>query len=258
MIDTSCGENNLQVMLEKNIDLIINTHFHEDHIFNNHYFPQAEIWAHQLDAPGMRSIEGFLNLYGCHMFNGEQLGKNFVRDMQIKPSPVHRELRNGDILDFGQTRLQVVHTPGHTPGHIALWEDKHGILISGDIDLGGFGPWYGHLCSNIDDFLFSIEKCRDINPAMILSAHKGIITEDIDARLQSYRDIILFKEQKVLAALQVPQSLDELTDLQIFYGKRIKLDSFFKWFEKMAIYQHLQRLLALGQVKETDGIYFPA
>lgn len=47
--------------------------------------------------------------------------------------PDHMEdLRHGQILEFGDARLEVRHTPGHTPGHCCFYSDEQGVLFSGD------------------------------------------------------------------------------------------------------------------------------
>lgn len=255
LIDTSCGAENLLALQKKGVDIIINTHFHEDHIYNNHHFTNASVWAHKLDAAAIRSLDMFVHYYG-ELFGGEQLGRQFIDDIKLQPSTVERELSGNEMLDLGPCQMKVIHTPGHTPGHIALWEERYGVLISADIDLSGFGPWYGHLCSNITDFLASIEICRQLNPGTLISGHKGLIKEDIDARLLAYRDIILAKEQQVLDALKDPKKFDQIIAMQIFYGQRTKLDNLYLWFEKLAIYQHLIRLESLGQIAHSEDTYF--
>lgn len=255
LIDTSCGAENLLALQKKGVDIIINTHFHEDHIFNNHHFPTASVWAHKLDAAAIRSLDVFMDCYG-DIFDAQNLWREFLDDIKLKPSPVHRELAGGETLDLGPWQLKVVHTPGHTPGHIGLWEEKYGVLVSADIDLSGFGPWYGHLCSNISDFLTSIELCRQMKPRTMISAHKGLIEQDIDRKLLAYRDVILTKEEQVLDFLKEPKNFSQLVSRQIFYGQRIKLDELYKWFEKMAIYQHLIRLESLGLVNHSGDTYY--
>lgn len=256
IVDSSFGEDNLAELQKQGIDLIINTHFHYDHIMYNHSFPETEIWAHYLDAPCIRSIDAFIDAYGCNLFGGEEIARYYFQHANLVPSPVHKELHDGELLILGKTRLQVIHTPGHTSGHCAFWEEKHGLLISGDIDLAGFGPWYAHYCSNLDDLLSSIEKCREINPRILLSGHKGLISQDIDAGLIAFRDVILRKEEQVLQTLSKPHTLDELAAYQIFYGKNVKLPLMYKWFEKLAMYQHLKRLKRMGLVSCAGDQYY--
>jgi glyoxylase-like metal-dependent hydrolase (beta-lactamase superfamily II) len=95
---------------------------------------------HSLDAPGARTLKTFLEYYGFAAFDGEQIGQDFIDSIDLHASPVHREFNDGEIIDFGHVKLQVVHTPGHTPGHCAFYEEKTGLLFSADIDLSGFGP----------------------------------------------------------------------------------------------------------------------
>ncbi len=56
---------------------------------------------------------------------------------QVKAAPATRLLADGDVIDLGDRRFEVIHTPGHSPGGIALWEAASGILFSGDIVYDG-------------------------------------------------------------------------------------------------------------------------
>lgn len=256
LFDTTCGQENLTFIKKKQIDMVINTHFHEDHILHNHFFPEARVLAHSLDAPAIRSLDVFCAYYGFDQFGCQELGIEFIESINLSPSPVHQEIIDGEILDFGKTRLQVIHTPGHTPGHCSFYHEPSRVLFSSDIDLSRFGPWYGHLCSDPGDFVTSIEKCLELDPAVVVSSHKGIITEDIPKRFNEYRDVILNKEALVLESLQVPSTLEELAARQIFYGNRIKLDPLMTFYEKMAVYLHLRRLLSLGLIQVSGATYF--
>ena len=55
----------------------------------------------------------------------------------VKSAPATRLLEDGDIVDLGDRQFEVIHTPGHSPGGIALWEAASGILFSGDIVYDG-------------------------------------------------------------------------------------------------------------------------
>ena len=256
LLDTSFGQENLQELLKTTVDIIVNTHFHEDHILNNRYFPEAEVWMHAQDAAGARSLDTFLQYYGFTEFGGEKLGQEFIDSIDLHASPVHYEFEDGEILDFGHVKLRVIHTPGHTPGHCAFYEEKTGLLFSADIDLSGFGPWYAHRCSNIDDFILSIQKCMELKPQIIVSSHKGIVNNDIQARLISYLEVIYRKEEQIIKALQSPQTILQMADLQIIYGENNTLTPLLIWFEKMAVNQHLQRLLKHNVVEQSGEIFY--
>ena len=55
----------------------------------------------------------------------------------VRRAPATRILEDGDVIDLGDRRFEVIHTPGHSPGGIALWEAATGILFSGDIVYDG-------------------------------------------------------------------------------------------------------------------------
>ena len=50
----------------------------------------------------------------------------------VKAAPASRLIEDGDTSDLGDRHLEVIHTPGHSPGGIMLWESASGILFSGD------------------------------------------------------------------------------------------------------------------------------
>lgn len=255
LIDTGCGLDDVALLKKEHIDIIINSHFHEDHILHNTLFDKAKVLVHRLDAPGVRSLDTFLEYYGFNKHDALQIGRDFINSIDLKPSPVNREFEDGEILDFGKVKLHIIHTPGHTPGHCCFYEEKTGLLFLGDIDLSTFGPWYGHDCSDLDDFIASIKKCIEINPPIAVSCHKGIFTDDIKGRLKKYLDTIYIKEELVLKELSVPHTLEELTDKQLFYGSRVKFDSLFRLLEKMAIILHLERLEKLGLIRYSDSYF---
>jgi len=135
------------------IKCIINTHGHGDHISSNKMF-EAPIYIHELDADFLGDAE--LNLSAAFGF-------------AIKSPPAARLLREGDIIEIGQLRLEVIHTPGHTPGSICLLSD--GIVFTGDtLFMGGVGRTdftYGsdeQLIRSIKNKLFSLDGATVIYP----------------------------------------------------------------------------------------------
>ncbi len=104
------------------VKAVINTHGHIDHISANRYlsFP---IWIHKDDADFLQdSKKNLSSLFG---FN-------------LKSPAATRLLAEGEVLTIGDLSLEVVHTPGHTPGSICLKSD--GVLFTGDILFcGGIG-----------------------------------------------------------------------------------------------------------------------
>lgn len=102
--------------------LIVNTHYHSDHVGGNSGLQQRyaiPIAAHHWDAALINNCDR------------EACGAEWL-DQPIEPYHVDRPLSEGDIIETGSVALQVLHTPGHTLGHIALYAPDDGILVCGD------------------------------------------------------------------------------------------------------------------------------
>lgn len=255
LLDTNCGSSNIEFFQEQAVDVIINSHFHEDHVWNNYKFPQAEIWAHSQDAEAIQSLDVFTDNYGLLKYNEKELWDYYMNIIEVHPTAVDRKFEDREILDFGSTQIQVIHTPGHTPGHCCfLIADS--MLFSTDFALNAFGPWYGHLCSNVTDLIESINLCIEIKPSMIIPSHRAIITENIPQKLQDYRNVLYVREEKILKSLQNPATLEELRDLYICYGRYWKDFPPRPAFEKFYVLAHLERLLSLGEIKQNGNIYY--
>lgn len=257
LIDSSSGPEIVDVVGPRGVDLLLTTHFHEDHVLNHRSFPGAQIWVHRLDAPGVRSQRKYLELLAFMKFNQEKLGREYANMMNVRGCPVTGEFEDGQIFDTGQTRIQVVHLPGHSAGHCGFYFPQHDILYSADIDLSRGGPWYGGASSDIDEFIDSIRRVKDMQPSTIISSHLGIIRDRIPERLDRYLDQIYLKEERLLKALKTPQTLDDMVNNHLFHQKAPQqLKDIFDFFEKAWISVHLERLERLSLVKREEQFYY--
>ncbi|KJS62041.1 MBL fold metallo-hydrolase [Streptomyces rubellomurinus] len=112
---------------------IVLTHHHEDHTGSAAELARrwsAEVVAHRLDAPVIRReqppVPPVLSPFEQELWDG------LPPIPPAEPCPVHREVRDGDVLDIGGGAV-VVHVPGHTDGSIALHLPGPGVLFTGDI-----------------------------------------------------------------------------------------------------------------------------
>lgn len=255
LIDTPLNKNFTRHFVKRPVDNIINTHYHRDHVGCNHLFPAARTYAHPLDIPAMESAQTFCNYYGVNKNAPDNFGEVLLSVLDFHPIPVHEQIQEGDIIDLGKNKLEVIHTPGHTPGHCVFYIRERGILFSGDIDLTGFGPWYGNVNSDVDDFINSIKKIMALNPRIIFSGHKGMVADNIQDRLQKYLNRIYENESNILESLDTALTIEQLTDKKIIYRKWVEPVSFFHYWEKLSISTHLRRLLKTGKVELHDGYY---
>ncbi|TGE33578.1 MBL fold metallo-hydrolase [Desulfosporosinus sp. Sb-LF] len=244
LVDTGFGPSRREaVRASGEVDVIINTHFHMDHAYGNQFFPNAKIWAHVSDAPALRSPEQFKAFTG---FSGFREFPDFPGGPPGQM--VDRELADGELLDFGDVALQVIHTPGHTPGHISLYEPKASILFSGDIDLSPFGPWYGNVRSDLEALTGSIKRLIELNPKVLVTSHTGIVSDNIPERLREYADKLDLRDGQILQHLHAPKTIAELVDMKIIYPRYPEPQGLYRFFEEIMLGKHLQRLMKQGKI----------
>ena len=115
------------------------SHTHFDHIGCHHEFPRRAVHraeAHLLAAPGRKAV--LADPYVTdEIFDALPPEPYVSAGYKVTPAPATRLLEDGDILPLGPRRFEVIHTPGHSPGGIALWEAATGVLLSGDIVYDG-------------------------------------------------------------------------------------------------------------------------
>jgi len=140
------------------IDLIVNTHGHWDHIADNaalQHETHAPIAIHRLDEPRIKNPEPVM----------------FQLPFEVPPTEAGRYLEDGDVIQVGSLRLEVIFTPGHTEGGICLYERNEKVLFSGDtlfagsvgrVDLPG-GDW-DTLMTSIHERLLTLEDQVTVYP----------------------------------------------------------------------------------------------
>ena len=115
------------------------SHTHFDHVGCHHEFPCRSCHgaeAHLLRAPTRENT--FADKYVTDdIFTALPPEPYRSETYAVKSAPATRLLWDRDIVDLGDRRFEVIHTPGHSPGGIALWEAATGVLFSGDIVYDG-------------------------------------------------------------------------------------------------------------------------
>lgn len=130
---------------------ITNTHCHFDHIMGvefirNEY--KIPFWAHADDAFWIEKAIDQGKMFGFNM----------------KPvSPIDAFLHENEFIEFGNSKLKIIHVPGHSPGHVVFYSEKDELLIAGDVLFHGSigrtdlpGGDYDTLISSIKTKLFAL------------------------------------------------------------------------------------------------------
>jgi glyoxylase-like metal-dependent hydrolase (beta-lactamase superfamily II) len=131
------------------VTYIINTHGHFDHVGANKKMKEAtgaELMIHPHDAPMLEHLTYAASSFG----------------LAVENSPTaDREIVDGDIISFGNVKLKVIHTPGHSPGGVSLYTNGNvfvgDTLFAGSIGRTDFpGGDYNTLISSIQKRLFPL------------------------------------------------------------------------------------------------------
>ncbi|MYM56865.1 MBL fold metallo-hydrolase [Thalassovita mangrovi] len=115
------------------------SHTHFDHIGCHHEFDDRAVHCAEADilADPTRAATLADPYVTDEIFDKLPPSPYLSQDYSVKAAGATRLLEDGDVIDLGDRHFEVIHTPGHSPGGIALWEAATGILFSGDIVYDG-------------------------------------------------------------------------------------------------------------------------
>ena len=246
------------------ITKIICTHHHPDHFGTSKtfkaltgaavYLSRAEYEASTHYLPGRRSEEGrqFFQQHGVPL---ERIIKvpspgEFWAQLYDPVTPDHF-IDDGDGIRVGDVEIQVISTPGHTPGHCVLYLRHQRVMIVGDHLLPKITPHVGVFpggpTNPLADFLASLRKIQNFDVALVLPAHGGVfhdhrhranqIIQHHDYRMQEMLDIVRARPRTAYAVA----SLAFAFDIDAPFTIQIPAT-----FETLA---HLEYLRSLGKVE---------
>jgi glyoxylase-like metal-dependent hydrolase (beta-lactamase superfamily II) len=240
------------------VDRLLISHCHEDHLATVYLFPDAPIHVHRDDRIGLESLDGLMTIYGLPPATDMAWRTQVVDDFHYVPRPDAITYADGDTFDVGGHTLQVIHLPGHTRGHSGFLIEPDGVMFLADIDLSGFGPYYGDAWSSLEDFERSIQRCREIDARTFITFHHKGVVEGRATFLQlldEYEAVIGRRERALLAFLAEPRTVDAIVAHRFVYRPHVRL-VFADAVERRSAVLHLERLIAAGQVSEPEpGVF---
>jgi glyoxylase-like metal-dependent hydrolase (beta-lactamase superfamily II) len=151
--------------------LCVASHTHFDHIGCHHEFPDRCV--HQAEADILANPRNDWTLADRYATDDmfDRLPKDWdAARYRIQAAPAQRLLAHGDVIDLGNRHFEVIHTPGHSPGGIGLFERTSGIFLSGDIVYDG--PLIDDAYhSNRQDYVATMEHLRNLPVSVIHGGH---------------------------------------------------------------------------------------
>ncbi|NVM55649.1 MAG: MBL fold metallo-hydrolase [Candidatus Helarchaeota archaeon] len=259
LIDTGFGRFAIKKVLKTfgQPDIILYSHGHEDHIPLEKLFTTPLKYIHLKDKLMATSKDELFRIYG--LTDNPSLLKLtdlYLKSFYYKPLTQVDTFTDGQIFDLGIIQVKTIHSPGHSAGHSVFEIINENLIFSSDIDLTSFGPWYGGLDSEIQQFQDSINLVIKKSPKIIITSHKGIFQEsDVEERLKRYLNKFQEREEKILNNLERSKTLKELADLALIHGTFLEPKDFYFTAERIMLEKHLKILLENEKIEYTQGKY---
>ncbi|MHA1148675.1 MAG: MBL fold metallo-hydrolase [Promethearchaeota archaeon] len=262
LIDTGISSGfNRKLRRSFKINNVILSHWHEDHISGNRFFPDATFYAHQEDIPVIENIDKMFEYYQVFEYpEQEELFRSILDAMKLKDTNINVILKDNDIINLRNgLKLKVIHTPGHTKGHCCFYETISKISFLADIDLSSLGPWYGGMDSNVRDFEESIIKIGKLDIEIAITSHKGIIVgrAEVKRKIQDYLNIIYERDERILSELSEnsPRTSKDLMKKNLIYPRYTSFEEYEILAEKIMIDFHFDKFLKQNKIQKKKTGY---
>lgn len=252
------------------------THLHSDHTGLAGDFAQRgcpiymgridyEYLSRSIKSGNMAFIEGLFRSEGFpDDVLARQDGENQARRYRVREIFPARLVDDGSVIMLDGLEIRCVHTPGHTPGHMALYLPQRQLLFAGDHILFDITPnisvWKGAPHS-LEDYLASLDKIRTLAVRAAFPAHRhgeSDVYRRIDALQAHHRDRLAEISRAVEA--HPGSTAYQIAGLITWSARGLGWDQFpphQKWFAMGETLAHLQYLTDHGRILRAggDGLY---
>ncbi len=258
LIDPASDRERLIRLREENgVNEVWLSHWHEDHFMHLDLFDDVPLAVSELDAPPLSSLDNLLDAYGLDNEYREYWVTLYKDLFHFKPRIPSRILQGGETISLNSIDVEVIATPGHTPGHLAFLFKGPDILFLGDYDLTPFGPWYGDVHSNMADTIDSVRLLQRVPAKIWLCSHEtGVFENEPGGLWDQYLQVIGLREEKLLHFLEEPRSMEDIVDACIIYRKKREPKAFFEFGERAHMKKHLQKLTNENRVAMEKGRFY--
>ncbi|MFX1393136.1 MAG: MBL fold metallo-hydrolase [Promethearchaeota archaeon] len=262
LIDTGISSKHLR-KLKRNFSInnVILSHWHEDHISGNRLLPNSKYFCHDKDKPIIEDIEKFNFYYYIEDYPEQvELFEPLIEGLRLQNTKIEKTLDDGEIIEIGDNlKLEILHTPGHSAGHLCFYEINSKIAFLSDIDLSSFGPWYAGRDSSVIDFENSINKIMKYDIEIAATSHKGVITgrSNVKQKLNHYKSIIHERDEKILSFLseKKPITIETLLKKNLIYGYYTEFEVYEIFAEKIMLKLHFDKFLKNKLIEKKNTGY---
>lgn len=182
---------------------------------------------------------------------GEVVVHRAERDSPLLPDRVDGWLEDGAVLDLGGGQLQVLHTPGHSPGHICLYLPQEKALFSGDHVLGMGTTAISPPRGDMAQYLQSLRRLLEYPVECLYPGHGPVVTQP-RRKVEELIEHRLARENQILKLLSQGRGRVE----ELFQDIYSELEPRLEVWARGQILAHLIKLEAEGRVSHgsKDGV----
>ncbi len=176
----------------------------------------------------------------------------------VTATPPDVTLRGGETITHGDFHFNVLWTPGHSPGHISLYEPQRRVLISGDHILPNITPNIGlhpqTTPNPLNDYLNSLNAIKQLEVGLVLPGHEQPFTnlkQRVEQLIQHHgernSEILKALEDRPKTAYQIASKITWRRDIN-----RACWDDLGPWDKRMAVLETLSHLEAMRAMEKVD------